>query len=423
MAFDFTLTPEQERVRGLCRELAADFATRAARHDADRSVATENIDLLRDAGLFGVGIPSEFGGAGIGTVGWIAAAEELARGDASTALGFNMHVVATSATTERAAIPDDTKKRVAALAIEDGALMCAPLSEPASSSLLPSTFVPTVRAVREDGGYRLRGRKMFASYFEASEYAYFYAHPEDEPDPRAAIGMLLPTRQDGITVKDVWDTHGMRATASNQVDIDGAFVPDDLVLYRTGDFLSAFLIENAHRSFGGYTACYLGVGAGMVDWAAEHLGTRKGKGFAQEIGYHPTVSAAVGEAVVALESARLMLYRAAWQADAHGPSLETFHWFLRAKLAVGRAVQEIATRLTVAGGLNSLFKNQAYERMLRDAATAPIMPPNSLACGEMVGLLSMGLDPAQAPSLRPLEETLADPMAAAGTASAMRPTT
>jgi hypothetical protein len=63
--------------------------------------------------------------------------------------------------------------------------------------------------------------------------------------------------------------------------------------------------------------------------------------------------------------------------------------------AIGRLV-ELGT---AAGGLNALMRPRGYERMLRDVTTAAIMPPNAYACAEMAGLITMGLDPAQAPSL------------------------
>ncbi len=95
-----------------------------------------------------------------------------------------------------------------------------------------------------------------------------------------------------------------------------------------------------------------------------------------------------------------MVYRAAWEFDTKGPSLQTFNWFVRAKLAMGSALQRVSDNAKIACGMHSLFQNQELERMIRDAATGPIMPPNSDASANMVGLLTMGLNPMEAPSLR-----------------------
>ena len=198
-----------------------------------------------------------------------------------------------------------------------------------------------------------------------------------------------------------------RATRSNQVDYDGAFVPEQLALYETDNFVESFIIHEANWSFGGYTACYLGVGLGMVDWVRNQLSTRKSKGYAQVQGYAPEVAHRFGEIVTEIEAARLMVYRAAWHTDSQPPSPATFNWWIRAKLAVGNALQRIATLALPATGVHSLFRKEGFERMLRDSMTAPIMPPNSDACAVMIGLLTMGLNPMEAPSLR-LEQPTGD---------------
>ncbi|MFI6289061.1 acyl-CoA dehydrogenase family protein [Streptomyces sp. NPDC051018] len=400
----FGLDEQSRELAELGARLAAEFAPRAREHDRDRTTATENLALLRDSGLYGVAIPRELGGLGARTTQWLATVEALAQGDASTALGFNMHYVATRIISTLDAVPAEARKRVADLVVGDGALICAPLSEPSASSLLPATYVPTLSARRVTGGLEISGTKMFASLWEASDYAFMFAHPEWSDDPAHVVGFLMPTRQDdsgAVTVTDDWDTLGMRATRSNQVRIAGAFVPDELVLCEFDDFLGNWIVAQAHISWGGYTGCYLGVAEAMARWLQDALGKRTAKGFAQPMGYHPTVSSSMGHIAAQIEAARLMMYHAAWEADENsGPSLPTCAAFLRAKLMLGTAIHTVSTLGTTAGGLSSLMRERGYELMLRDAMTGPIMPPNSLACAEMAGLISMGLDPGRAPALR-----------------------
>jgi alkylation response protein AidB-like acyl-CoA dehydrogenase len=132
MAIDFELTPEQQRVKELGGELARDFATRGLQHDEERSLPVETFARLRDEGLFGIALPKELGGLGVGQIGWTAFAEELAQGYASTALAFNMHGNATGGVAQRPEIAPEVKERVAQLAL-DGKLMCTSVSEPTSS--------------------------------------------------------------------------------------------------------------------------------------------------------------------------------------------------------------------------------------------------------------------------------------------------
>jgi alkylation response protein AidB-like acyl-CoA dehydrogenase len=398
---DFTLDPRSRRLAALAAEVAAELAADAATADHDRAIPEGSWKRLRDAGLFGVALAEELGGGGARSTAWLAVVEALAQGDASTALGFNMHYVATRLVSELPWIPAGTKVRVASLVLDDGALVCAPLSEPSSSSLLPGTFLPTVTATRVDGGLRVSGTKMFASIWEASDYAFMFARPDWSDEPGRVVGFLLPTDQPAhLEVVDDWHTLGMRATRSNQVRIDGAFVPDELVLCEFDDFIGNWIVAQAHITWGGYTGCYLGVAEAMVSWLQANLGSRVAKGYAQPMGYHPAVSSVVGQVATQVEAARLMMYKAAWEADVNrGPSLGTCHAFLQAKLMVSLAIGRASELGTQAGGLHALMRHQPYERLLRDAATAAIMPPNALACAEMAGLLSMGLDPSQAPSL------------------------
>lgn len=398
---DFDLNPEQQRLKGIARELAADFALRAAEHDRERSSPIENYSALREAGMFAVAIPRELGGLGAGAIGWVAVAEELAQGCGATALAFNMHINATGGISDRQRIPLAVRQRAADLAIKDGKLICTSATEPGTSSLLPNSYIFSIEARKVAGGYRLYGRKTFCSMVEASDYFYLFAHPQDHPNPTQLVALLVPSKQKEITITDIWDTLGMRATRSNQADFDGAFVPDELVLYEITDFTRGFIIEESTWAFGGFAACYLGVGLGIVKWAQEFLSHRQPRGYAQVMGYHPDVAHRVGDMVTDIEAARALVYRAAWEHDAHGPTLAAFDWFLRAKLAVGSALQRIINNVTIACGVNSLMRMRELERMIRDAMTGPIMPPASDACSGAIGLMSMGLDLDQAPSLRP----------------------
>lgn len=398
---DFQLDEQSLRMAETGERLAGVLARSAADADEQRMIPSESFAALRSAGLYGAGLPTDLGGLGVRSTAWLATVEQLAQGDASTALGFNMHYVATRLVGELPTFDTAVRKHVASLVIDDGALISAPLSEPSSSSLLPGSFLPTMTATRtSDGGLRVSGTKMYASIWEASDYAFMFARPDWIDDPTLVIAFLLPVAQpEHIVVTDVWDTLGMRATRSNQVTIDNAHVPAELVLGPIDDFVNNWIVAQASVSWGGYTGCYLGLAEAMVKWLVENLGTRKAKGYAQPMGYHPTISSAIGRVATHIEAARLMMYHAAWKADTAGPGLETCHAYLQAKLMLADAIGRVVELGTTAGGLTALMRPRGYERMLRDVTTAAIMPPNAYACAEMAGLLTMGLNPAQAPSL------------------------
>jgi alkylation response protein AidB-like acyl-CoA dehydrogenase len=201
--------------------------------------------------------------------------------------------------------------------------------------------------------------------------------------------------------------HGMRATRSNTVEYNGTFVPDELVLHQTNEFINDFIIRGASWSFGGFAAVYLGVGMGILNYASEFLKRKVPKGYAQPQAYHPESRQRIGVMASELNAAQWALYYAAWYSDKHGPSIETFQNFIKAKNMIGNAVSNAARSASIACGASGLAKNVPLERMIRDAATAPIMPPNVDAAADMAGLLTMGINPAEVlPPLLSKEELL-----------------
>src|SRR5256885_14868203 len=87
---EFHITDAQRDLQHRARGLADDFATRAAQHDREASDPVENYAALRDAGFYGLNVPAELGGGGVGVLGWSLAAEELAQGCGPAGLSLNI---------------------------------------------------------------------------------------------------------------------------------------------------------------------------------------------------------------------------------------------------------------------------------------------------------------------------------------------
>ena len=255
---EFHITEEQRRLQERCRSLAADFASRAAQHDREASHPLENYAALRDAGLYALNIPTELGGAGVGLLGYSLAAEELAQGCASTALSFNMHLSIVGPLMESPLVPTRHQEAVAHMVVHDKKLIAGNYSEPTTSGLV-GTPVPLTRARRVDGGYRITGRKAFASMLEAADYCAVMAYPDEATAPTAAMILLVPPDSAaGRRVEEVWDTLGMRATRSDSMVLDECWVADDALMVRADDIVP-FRRDGANWSWASYTAVYLGV--------------------------------------------------------------------------------------------------------------------------------------------------------------------
>ena len=388
---EFHITEQQRDLQQRARCLADDFATRAAQHDREASDPVENYAALRDAGFYGLNVPVELGGGGIGLRGWSLAAEELAQGCASTALSFNMHLSVLGPLMESPLVPRATKERLAKMVVQEGKLIGGNFSEPTTSGLV-GTPVPLTRARRVDGGYRITGRKAFASMIAAADYVMVMAYPDEATSAAAAMLLLVPPDAPGRHVDKVWDALGMRATRSDSMTLDECWVSDDALLVRSDDIVP-FRRDGANWFWASYTAVYLGIAVAAYRAIVETVKARTPPGFTQSLAYHPDVRRQVAEMSVDLEAARLLTYHAAWLSDTQGPTAATLSALYRAKYFVGEAVTRITRTAMTLGGAHALLKTSPLERFFRDGAVAPVQFPPRDYCLATLGMFELGLDP------------------------------
>jgi alkylation response protein AidB-like acyl-CoA dehydrogenase len=398
---DFGISEEHRRLQLQCRELAADFATRAAEHDRAASHPTENYRRLRDAGLLALNIAEEWGGQGVGLVGHTLAFEALGQGCPSTALAFNMHASVVMPVMQSAEVASGVKRHLAELAVQQKQLIGGNFSEPGTTSLIGARPL-SARARRVAGGYRVTGRKMFASMLEAADYCMVMAYPDGATSPHAGILLLVPRDAAGRSVNPNWDTLGMRATRSDALILDDCFLPDSALVFCSDD-IRRFRQDHLNWFWGSYTAVYLGVAQAAYDEVRRVVMARQPEGYAQPLAYHPDVRRHVAVMSADLEAARLVTYHSAWLSDTEGPTPATTAALYRAKYVVGEAVSRITRTALTLGGAHGIFKGSRLEQLFRDGALAPLQPPPADFCLYSMGLYELGLDPADlSPALKPL---------------------
>jgi alkylation response protein AidB-like acyl-CoA dehydrogenase len=388
---DFQITPEHVDLQQRSRQLAADFATRAALHDREASDPVENYALLRQAGFYALNVPTALGGSGMGLLGYALAAEELAQGCPSTALAFNMHLCMVGPLMESPLVTPEVKQRLARLVVHEQKLLAGNFSEPTTSGLMGAP-TPAARARRVDGGFRITGRKAFASMIEAADYCAVLAYPDEATSASAGVLLLVPRSAAGRRVNKVWDTLGMRATRSDALILEDCWVPDEALLVQLDD-MGPFQRHGANWLWGSYTAVYLGVGVAAYKEVVKVVQERRPPGYAQTLAYHPDVRRQVAEMSVDLQAARLMMHHAAWLSDTQGPTPTTLAALYRAKYLVGEAVARTTRTALTLGGAHALFKTSPLERLFRDGAIAPIQFPPRDFCLASLGIMELELDP------------------------------
>ncbi len=368
-------TAEQIALRDRCRELAAEFATRAAEHDRDASHPGENYEILRDEGFHALNVPEKWGGRGIDFLGHTLAFEALGAGCPSTALAYNMHASMVGPILESDEVGQAAKEMLADLVVNQRALIAGNFSETSSTSLIGERHIAT-RATRVDGGFEVTGRKMFASMLEAADHCCVMTYPDDANGRWAGLLLLIPRRIAGKTVNANWDTLGMRATRSDSMVLEKCLVPADRELWR-GEDMRPFREKHSNWLWGSYTAVYLGVAQAAYDEARRVVKERRPPGYSQSLAYHPDVRRRVAEMSATLESARLVTYHAAWLRDREGPTATATAALFRAKYVVGEAVSRITRSALTMGGAHAIFKGHRLEQLFRDGAIGPIMAPQA----------------------------------------------
>jgi alkylation response protein AidB-like acyl-CoA dehydrogenase len=225
----------------IAEELSVELAARAADHDRDGSYPFEAIDALKAAGYFAAPVPIELGGLGVSSAhDLVVASSRLARGDASVAIGVNMHLVAVLNMERRRAVAvaagAERRARGFASSLEriarDGLVLAAAISERGQDLTRPGTV-----ATRTQSGWRIDGRKTFCTMAPAATDLYVaVTYADDEGIQRYAYAMV-PTDAQGVVVHDDWDALGMRASGSNSISLEGVELPESGVRggFRAGD--------------------------------------------------------------------------------------------------------------------------------------------------------------------------------------------
>jgi alkylation response protein AidB-like acyl-CoA dehydrogenase len=221
------------RVVALAERLAVELASRAGTHDREASYPFASIDALAQAGYFAAPVPADLGGMGVASVhDLLVAASRLARGDASVAIGVNMHMAVLRNIVRRweLAVAKRDERRVAAFGsaldevVRHGAVIATAVSEPGQDLTRPSTT-----ATRTAAGWRIDGRKIFCTMSPAASVLYTAVTFTDARGVERYGYARVPTDARGVVIHDDWDALGMRASGSHSITFEGVQLPEPAI--------------------------------------------------------------------------------------------------------------------------------------------------------------------------------------------------
>lgn len=372
----------------MARALALEkFAVRAIELDKNATFPFEDYRDLHSSGLLALCIPERFGGLGEGFETYCLVAEQLALGNAATALTFNMHsttmLMMGSITDDIGIKPDLAQQHEAVRSVkfrevvENGVFYGQPHSEPVELGETDQALSAGGRrfgtiAEKVEGGYRVTGRKFFVSLSGAASY---FATPAlllgDAPWIDRTLYLQVPRDAPGVNFEGEWNPTGMRATVSRNLVLDNVFIPDSGMVVPPGVFGQMF-----NRYMHGpvsFSATFLGLAQAAYDFTVNYLkGVVDGSpNLPVDI---PIKANGLAEMLFQLESARALFYRSISEAQID-PPLEVVQRARAAHVGVQRAVVRITQEAIRICGGRAILKKFPVERFARDACAAAVMRP------------------------------------------------
>lgn len=376
---------EQETVALVARLAREQFSPRAARYDAENRFPDENYADLRGHGLMGLTVPKAYGGKGLSSLAYSLAIGEMAKGDSSTALTFNMHATIMTII-DHVGCPAQ-KERYFTEVVKRGAIFASIGSEPNASPNSSAFFIET-HLTEAPGGYRINGTKHFCSFGKAADYYFVYAMREGVTRVREGLlSVVIPQGTPGVEVVETWNSMAMRATASHSMTFCDGFVRAEDVVGPPGlVFTSGLASEYAV----GYAAIYRSIAEAAYEFARDYARTRVIKPDTQPVGHSPVIQRHIAEMSVALEASRLLNVHATLTPRPGSP--ERVLAVSQAKyLAAETAIKVTDLALRVCGG-RGLMKDYPLERYYRDVRAGLVMGPSTDFLLSTIGVAELGLN-------------------------------
>jgi alkylation response protein AidB-like acyl-CoA dehydrogenase len=384
---------------------AKEAAEAAPASDREGTFPVAVFESMKASGFLGATVPEEFGGGGLTSALDLAAGmSRLGRGDGSTAIAANMHLVfgliAGRALRGAREVADErTSEQMSAYLsiLGAGTIGAANATEPGTD-----LRHPLVEGVEVDGGWSLTGRKIFGTL---SPIADLFFVPFRAGGDRSGYA-IVPRGSAGQTILDNWDALGMRGSGSNDIVYESCFVPADFVDVsdQWGEESPMSLVIGTVGNIG-LLGAFLGIAEAARDHAVHLARTRTKAPSGRPLAERHGIQHQVADMEIDLETCRAVIERAGrlldeqlFERSPNDVSVDELHelssTFQCAKLVANRKAIEVVDRaLTVSGGAGYLTASP-LSRLYRDVRAGPFMQPFSPnEVHEYVGKVTLGLPP------------------------------
>ena len=363
MTQSINLTDEQREFRAVVRQFVADkIVPLAPEMDRTATYSWEAWRALQSMELTGLSFPSEYGGGGATTVEQAIAAEELARGCASTSLMFLINKLGMTPVLN---FGSDELKAQYVPAMVSGDRQCSyALSEPDAGSDVASM---TTRAIRDGDSWVLTGTKCWITNAGISDLYTVFARTS--PDRHTGITAYLVEAGWGVVVEKLEHKLGIKGSPTGVIRLDEVRVPDT---HRLGEVGQGFMVamHTLDRSRPTIGAQAVGIAQGALDFALGYMKERHT--FGRPIGSNQGLQWMAAECAMKIEAARGLVYKACAVADEGDPHGELSMLGAMAKCFASDVAMQVTTDAVQFLGGYGYTEEFPVERMMRDAKITQI---------------------------------------------------
>ncbi len=311
---DFAFDQELSMVRDMAREFAEkELRPRAAEFDRQERIPPDVFEKLAELGLWGLTIPEEYGGAGLGNLALSTVLMEINRACASTGVTLSVHNSLLGAPLRR--FGSDEQKRTWLPKLARGETIGAYcLTEPNSGS---DAAALRTTAVRSGDGYVLDGTKVWVTNGGIAGLFVIYARTDPKVSKAKGISaFLVPRETQGLSVGKHEKKTGIRGSSTTEILLENARIPASSLLGQENRGF-AIALDTLDGGRIGIAAQAVGIAQACLEASVKY--SKERQQFQAPIAEFQAIQWKLSDMATRIEAARLLTFRAAWLRDRGEP--------------------------------------------------------------------------------------------------------
>lgn len=360
---NFSLTEEQKMIRDMAREFAEqELRKTAAKRDETEEFPTEEIKKLAELGFMGMMVPEEYEGAGLDTVSYVLAMEEISKVDASVGVIMSVNNSLVTWGLNEYGTKEQKEKYLKPLA--SGKMLGAfALSEPEAGS---DASNQKTTAVRDGDFYILNGTKNFITNGAHADVILVMATTDKSKGAKGVSAFIVEKTYEGLTVAKKEKKLGIRSSDTVSLAFENCKVPVANLIHEEG-FGFKFAMKTLDGGRIGIAAQALGIAQASLDASLKY--SKERKAFGVPIAEHQAIQFKLADMETYIHAARLLTLDAAVAKDQGRPYGQKA---AMAKLYASKVAVEAALEAIQIHGGYGYIREYEVERYLRDAKITEI---------------------------------------------------